>query len=121
MRTRRIETYAEFWPFYLGEHSNPRCRALHFMGTTGHFLLVGVAMATLNPWWLPLSALSGYGFAWPAHFLVEKNRPATFTYPLWSLLSDYRMWLHMAGGKLWSGTDPAAQLGLAPGTQAEAG
>jgi hypothetical protein len=115
--SERIQTYAAFWPFYLGEHSDPRCRALHFIGTTGHLALVGVALVTLNPLWLLASAISGYGFAWPAHFLIEKNRPATFKYPLWSLLSDYRMWLHMVTGKLWTGRDPAAQVGAAPPSQ----
>lgn len=113
----RIRTYGEFWPFYLGEHSNPACRALHFVGTTGHFALIGLAVATRNPWWVLASAFSGYGFAWPAHFLVEKNKPATFKYPLWSLWSDYRMWLHMVTGKLWSGTNPAAQVGASTTTR----
>jgi hypothetical protein len=83
---------------------------LHFVGTTGHFALVAVAVATMNPWWLLASAVSGYGFAWPAHFFVEKNKPATFKYPLWSLISDYRMWFHMVTGKLWSGENPAQQV-----------
>jgi hypothetical protein len=107
----RIQTYAEFWPFYLQEHSKPVCRVLHFIGTTGHFALMGVAIATLNPWFILLSAISGYGFAWPAHFLVEKNKPATFKHPFWSLISDYRMWFHMVTGKLWTGTNPAEQVG----------
>ena len=89
---RDYSSFAEFWPFYLREHSKPRTRALHYAGTT---LVVGLAFfAILSGRWLWLLAIpvAGYGFAWIAHFKVEKNRPATFTYPLWSLAADFRMW-----------------------------
>ena len=109
----RIPTYAEFWPYYLNEHSVPSCRVLHFIGTSGHFAMVAVAVATMNPWWLLASAFFAYGFAWFGHFVIEKNRPATFTHPLWSLVSDYQMWGHMLMGKLWSGTNPAEQVASA--------
>jgi hypothetical protein len=89
---RRYRSFAEFWPFYLREHSKPRTRALHYAGTS---LVVAIAIfAALSGRWLWLLAipLAGYGFAWVAHFAVEKNRPATFTYPLWSLAADFKMW-----------------------------
>jgi hypothetical protein len=111
--SERIQTYAEFFPFYLGEHSNPTCRALHFVGTTGHFAMVIAAAVTMNPWLILASAVFAYGFAWFGHFFIEKNRPATFKYPFWSLISDYRMWGYMVTGRLWSGTNPAQQVGLA--------
>ncbi len=105
-----IRTYAEFWPFYLGEHSHPKCRQLHFVGTTIAAGLLAASLATMNPWLLISAPLVGYGFAWTAHFGVEKNRPATFKYPLWSFLSDFRMWGAMATGKLWRGHNPAEQV-----------
>lgn len=88
----RHRSFAEFWPYYLREHSKPRTRALHYAGTTVVILLATWA-AVSGQWRLLLAIpIAGYGFAWIAHFTVEKNRPATFTYPLWSLAADFRMW-----------------------------
>ena len=86
-----IKTYREFWPFYLEEHSKPLTRGIHFAGTALVFVALAAAIWTRNWWLLLLVPVAGYGFAWAAHFLVEKNRPATFTYPVWSLISDFRM------------------------------
>ncbi|MEW4447325.1 DUF962 domain-containing protein [Qipengyuania sp. JC766] len=97
---RTYSTFAEFWPFYLREHSRPQTRALHYIGTT---LVVGIAifaLLTQRWWWLLALPLAGYFFAWIAHFTVEKNRPATFTYPLWSLAADFRMWFLWLTGRL---------------------
>ena len=86
----RLKTYAEFWPFYLGEHSQAGTRALHFLGTLLGLGLLAAALV-LWDWRLLASALvTGYGFAWLGHAFIERNRPATFRYPLWSFLSDHR-------------------------------
>ena len=90
--TKRYRTFSEFWPFYLAEHSRPQTRALHYAGTT-LVVLIGIAALITGHtslfWILPVA---GYAFAWFAHLGIEKNRPATFTYPLWSFAADFRMW-----------------------------
>jgi hypothetical protein len=151
MSASRFASFSEFFPYYLGEHRNSTCRALHFFGTAGFFtavvislireplwfgaaLAIGVVLgvignmverrrnaaplllgmvvvaAVAHPWVL-LGVVWAYGFAWVGHFKIEHNRPATFVYPLWSLLGDFRMWGMMATGRLWRG-DPLAELGL---------
>lgn len=140
----RITSFQAFWPYYLGEHRNPTCRALHFVGTTGFFLSIlsgflynpyafavgfplAFALGAAGALWmepsrpaiLPILAMivvlgvaappvlggvvCAYAFAWIGHFKIEHNRPATFQYPIWSFLCDFRMWGQMATGKLWSG------------------
>lgn len=93
-----ITTYREFWDFYVREHSKPATRALHFVGTSLGLVLLGWFVWRGTWWGIPLCFVVGYAFAWAAHFLVEKNRPATFEYPLWSFVSDYKMmWLMLTG------------------------
>lgn len=96
---RTITRYRDFWPYYLQEHAKPETRRLHYAGTALTFLFLALALSRGGWWWL-LLPIAGYGFAWAAHFLVEKNRPATFTYPLWSLVSDYRMFFLWLSGRL---------------------
>ena len=95
----RLKTFEDFWPFYVSEHSRDATRALHFAGTT--LVLLAVAAAVVrSPWWLAAAPFLGYGPAWISHGFVEKNRPATFTYPLWSLMGDFRMWWLMLRGRM---------------------
>ena len=86
-----IESYGAFWPFYLREHSKPQTRALHYVGSIASVVMLLWAVATQSWWWLLAVPVMGYAFAWFAHFFVEKNKPATFKAPWWSLISDYRM------------------------------
>ena len=96
----RIESFEAFWPYYLGEHRHPTCRLLHYVGTTLSLVWLAVAVVTLTPYYLLAAVFSGYFFAWVGHFFVEHNRPATFTYPLWSLAADFRLYGLLVTGRL---------------------
>ena len=87
----RIETFRAFWPFYLGQHSRWRTRLLHYIGTSAALLLLAVAPLLHRPKMALIALVAGYAPAWIAHFFIEKNRPATFRYPLWSLVADFKM------------------------------
>lgn len=94
-----MKSFAEFWPYYLREHSKPQTRALHYVGTSLVVAIALFAVVTGRWWWLLAMPVAGYFFAWVGHFGVEKNRPATFKYPLWSLGADWKMWwLWLTGG-----------------------
>jgi len=96
----RIKSFEEFYPFYLKQHSNKICRLLHIVGTTFVLAMTLTAIIYLNPYWLLFVPIVGYGFAWIGHFFFEKNKPATFKYPLWSLRSDFKMYFDFFSGKI---------------------
>ena len=96
----RIKTYKEFYKFYLSEHQNTSCRRLHFIGTAIVFIVLFVSIFKNNYTYLILIPIVGYGFAWVGHFFFEKNKPATFKYPLWSLVSDFKMFFDIIIGKI---------------------
>ncbi|WP_144392712.1 DUF962 domain-containing protein [Pleionea sediminis] len=96
----RIKTYDEFWLFYLREHQRSACRALHYLGTTLALATLSLFIAYQLWGWLWLPLILGYTPAWIGHFFIEKNRPATFTYPWWSFISDFKMLFYAITGKL---------------------
>lgn len=97
-----LRSFVEFWPYYLREHRRAGTRALHHAGTSLVILLA--LSAALSGRWVLLAAIpiAGYGFAWAAHAAIERNRPATFTHPLWSLAADFKMWALWLTGRLGS-------------------
>jgi hypothetical protein len=97
---KKYQSFWSFYPYYLTEHSDTKNRALHFIGT-GLLLVVLIIAIVLQKWWmLALIPVLGYGFAWVGHFFIEKNKPATFTYPLYSLGSDFVMFWHILTGQI---------------------
>jgi hypothetical protein len=98
--TRVYTSYSEFWPHYLREHAKPLTRVFHYVGTAIAIILLLTALVS-GKWLVLLGVpLAGYAFAWAAHLMVENNKPATFSYPLWSLMSDFRMFYHFLTGGL---------------------
>jgi hypothetical protein len=98
--SERYESFREFYPFYLSEHANPTCRRLHFVGTTLVIAFLATAFLTRNAWWLVGALVAGYGCAWIGHFFFEHNRPATFTYPVYSFIGDWVMFKDLLTGKI---------------------
>lgn len=89
--TDRIQTYGEFWPYYVMEHSRAVTRGLHYVGTTAGLTCLVLALAFGSPLLVPAGLACAYALAWASHFALERNRPATFRYPMWSFASDFRM------------------------------
>lgn len=97
---KTFPSFSAFYPYYLEEHSNVNCRRLHFVGSWLVLAVIAVAIWQRSGWWLLLMPLIGYGFAWVGHFVYEKNRPATFKHPLYSLMGDWMMFFDILRGRV---------------------
>ena len=100
MMNKKYQTFSEFYPFYLSQHQNAVCRRLHFIGSLAIVVLLACVVLTANMQLLIAVPFLGYGFAWLGQFVFEKNKPATFTYPLYSLWGDWVMFKDMLTGKI---------------------
>jgi hypothetical protein len=98
--SKDFRTFRDFYPFYLSEHAHPVCRRLHFIGSSLVLACIIAAILTRNAWWLVAAVFAGYGFAWIGHFAFEKNRPATFKHPVYSLIGDWVMFKDMLTGRI---------------------
>jgi hypothetical protein len=97
---KKYKTFWSFYPYYLTEHSDNTNRLLHFIGTLFLLIALMAGIITGKWWFFALVPVLGYGFAWVGHYFIEKNRPATFTYPLYSLASDFVMFWHTITGQI---------------------
>merc|ERR1711957_261850 len=101
METKRYESFHEFWPFYLSQHCNKTNRRLHVVGTTLAMLIALIGLFILgNPLFVLYGVVLAYAHAWVGHFFFEKNKPATFKYPLWSFAGDLKMWFMIITGQM---------------------
>jgi hypothetical protein len=97
---KKYNSFSEFYPYYLSEHENSTCRLLHFIGSWCVLALIAYSVTTnqlVLLWFIPVI---GYGFAWVGHFFYEHNKPATFQYPLYSLMGDWVMFKDILIGKI---------------------
>jgi len=94
------KSFGEFYPFYLSQHADTTCRRLHFVGSLVVLAILAAIVVTGNYLWLLALPVAGYGFAWVGHFGFEKNKPATFSYPIYSLMGDWVMFFQMLAGKI---------------------
>jgi hypothetical protein len=107
---RKYSTFWSFYPYYLTEHSNKKNRLLHFLGTAFLLIALLIGLFTGKIFFFIIIPFLGYGFAWVGHFFIEKNKPATFTYPFYSLASDFVMFWHMLSGQIKNEMEKAKQL-----------
>ncbi len=95
----RIHSFGEFWPYYLDQHRRPQTRLMHFIGSGMALIAILVAILTLNVWYVVAALICGYGFAWYGHVFFEKNRPATWRFPQYSLVADLLLfWIMLTRG-----------------------
>lgn len=92
MSEKEYKSFMAFYPFYLSQHENKVCRVFHYIGSTLSLIFITLAILNLDPWFILHALIAGYGCAWVGHFFFEKNRPATFNYPLYSFIGDWKMY-----------------------------
>ena len=109
-----IDSFDDFWPHYVHAHRNPMNRVCHYVGTSVALGAVGAAAITLNPAWLLVAPVVGYGSAWVGHFVFERNKPATFEHPLWSFRGDFKMLSLALRGKMGDEVERVCGGELAP-------
>lgn len=102
---RDPETFEQFWDFYVSQHTKKGTRIAHFIGTTAAMGCIAGGLLTKRRWLLLVAPVVGYGPAWASHFFIEKNKPATFKYPLWSLRADFIMWWKTLSGQMQAEVD----------------
>lgn len=100
INVQKFTSFAEFFPFYLGEHRHRTCRVLHFIGTSIGLALLITAIVSARYWLMPIAIVQGYVWAWIGHFGFEKNKPASFKQPLYSFMGDWVMWWQLLTGKI---------------------
>jgi hypothetical protein len=108
-----LKTFSDFWPYYVAEHSKPVNRILHLIGSLTGLACLVFFIATGRWYLFPLAFIPGYGMAWVGHFLIEKNKPATFKYPLWSFMGDWKMVAMILTGKMSHEVEKSKGLSLA--------
>ncbi len=106
MSDKRFESFEEFWPFYVLEHSKPETQAIHAVGTALGLTALGAMVLTRKTWLIPVGLVAAYGCAWYSHYKIEGNRPATFKYPLYSFAADFKMFGKVLKGEM---TDEVAR------------
>ncbi|MFZ8932698.1 MAG: Mpo1-like protein [Bacteriovoracaceae bacterium] len=97
---KEFNSLEEFYPFYLSEHGNKICRRLHILGTTLSLIIITLSIIFKTYWVIPFGIIQGYAFAWIGHFVFEKNKPATFKWPLYSFICDFKMMIDWYLGKI---------------------
>jgi hypothetical protein len=98
--TMPIKNYQDFYRFYLTEHHDLKCRRLHFLGSSLGLLALTTAVLKKQKRYVGYGLFAGYACAWVGHFVFEKNKPASFKQPLYSFISDWRMYYHIVTGQI---------------------
>ena len=100
MSNTKFTSFKDFYPYYLSEHKVKTNKILHIIGSIAGFSFLFYIVYIEKYKFIPVSFLFGYTFAWTGHFFFEKNKPATFKYPLYSFIGDWVMLKDIFLGKI---------------------